>query len=87
MESLKLKEFKRLVKSAPQMNLLAQETKEGKYSLIAIDTTRNPTVAFYVRHARINEQRTWRLDRLIQMLKAEGVFSVKVQIAHKPDSN
>lgn len=79
MKPLYLSEFKNLSSVCKDLSLLAQEVKDGKYALVAVDTTQTPAVAFYVRHRRTMDQRTWRLDRLIGLLKGEGLFKVEVR--------
>ncbi|HCM0798063.1 TPA: hypothetical protein N2826_004025 [Vibrio parahaemolyticus] len=77
MEGIKLCEFTRLAQAAKQLSLLAQETNDGKYSLIAINTDENK--AYYVRHRRHDGQRTWRLDRLAALLKERELPKFEVR--------
>ncbi len=77
MEAIKLGEFTRLAKTAKQLSLMAQETQDGKYSIIAIDTAEQK--AYYVRHRRHAGQRTWRLDRLSALLKEHGLVKFEVR--------
>ncbi|WP_217521843.1 hypothetical protein [Vibrio metschnikovii] len=77
MEAIKLGEFTRLASTAKQLSLMAQETEDGKYSIVAIDTDKKK--AYYVRHRRHDGERTWRLDRLSALLKDNGLLKFEVR--------
>ncbi|UTZ44626.1 hypothetical protein HB764_25180 (plasmid) [Vibrio campbellii] len=77
MEGIKLGEFTRLALTATNLSLMAQETEDGKYSIIAIDAAQQK--AYYVRHRRHDGERTWRLDRLCALLKERRLLKFEVR--------
>lgn len=72
-------EFSRLVETGVMTDFVAQEsaTDPDKYHLLAINFTNKKGYA--VRHARTDELRTWRLDRLALFLKKLGQISFQVR--------
>lgn len=75
-----LGEFKRLAKLGHSLKVLASEQPNGYFALVAIDDS-NPELvnAYSVRHARVDEPRTWRLDNLSQWLKETGISRFEVR--------
>ena len=72
-------EFLRLVETQSITKFIAQESENlpQKFSLVGINP--NQRVAYAVRHGRVDELRTWRLDNLALFLKKLGVFNWEVQ--------
>ncbi|QFT40066.1 MULTISPECIES: hypothetical protein [unclassified Vibrio] len=80
LKPLLLGEFKRLIEHGRDFNITAQETKNNKYALIAIDNTEaNNVKAYFVRHNRTNKERIWRLDTLGNLLKECGIRKFEVR--------
>jgi hypothetical protein len=71
-------EFKRLVDTKTITALIAQESnnEHNKYSLFGIDE--NNQLGYAVRHGRVDELRTWRLDILSALVKSLGFTSIEV---------
>ena len=72
-------EFLRLVETQSITKFIAQESESSplKFSLVGINPQQR--VADAVRHGRVDELRTWRLDNLALFLKKLGVFNWEVQ--------
>ena len=72
-------EFLRLVETQSITKFIAQESESSplKFSLVGINPQQR--VAYAVRHGRVDELRTWRLDNLALFLKKLGVFNWEVQ--------
>ncbi|CAH0542983.1 hypothetical protein [Vibrio marisflavi] len=77
LENILLAEFKRLVKNGKQLRLVSQQQTNGYYAILAIDT--DSSIGYSVRHARENKPRTWRLDRLGELLHDMGVKQFEVR--------
>lgn len=71
-------EFKRLVETKTITTLIAQESnnEHNKFSLFGIDEKNQ--LGYAVRHGRIYELRTWRLDILSALVKSLGFTSIEV---------
>jgi len=72
-------EFSRLVETQSITKFIAQESENDplKFSLVGINPSQQ--LAYIVRHGRVDELRTWRLDTLGAFLKKLGVMSWEVQ--------
>ena len=72
-------EFVRLVETGSMTDFIAQESnlEHDKYHLFAIN--RQTGKGYTIRQARVDELRSWRLDRLAMLLKklGQGSFQVK----------
>lgn len=72
-------EFVRLVETGCMTDFIAQEdaNNRDKYHLFAINTQTG--IGYTIRQARVDEIRSWRLDRLAMLLKklGQGSFQVK----------
>lgn len=71
-------EFKRLVETKTITTLIAQESnnEHNKFSLFGIDEKNQ--LGYAVRHGRVDELRTWRLDMLSASVKSLGFKSIEV---------
>lgn len=71
-------EFKRLVETKTITTLIAQESnnEHNKFSLFGIDEKNQ--LGYAVRHSRVDELRTWRLDILSAFVKSLGFKSIEV---------
>jgi hypothetical protein len=71
-------EFKRLVDTQTITALIAQESnnEHNKFSLFGIDE--NNQLGYTIRHGRVDELRTWRLDILSAFVKSLGFASIEV---------
>jgi hypothetical protein len=60
------------------MKFFAQESRQqpDKYHLLGIN--KQSKIGYAVRHGRINEMRTWRLDRLVLLIKRLGIHGFNV---------
>ena len=72
-------EFARLVETKSITKIIAQESESTplKFSLVGINP--NQRIAYAVRHGRVDELRTWRLDNLASFLKKQQIFNWEVQ--------
>jgi hypothetical protein len=72
-------EFFRLVETGTMTDFIAQESnlEPNKYHLFAINTQTGK--GYTIRQARIDELRSWRLDRLALLLKKLGQKSFQVR--------
>ena len=72
-------EFVRLVETGSMTDFIAQESnlEANKYHLFAINTQTGK--GYTIRQARVDELRTWRLDRLALLLKKLGQSSFQVR--------
>lgn len=72
-------EFKRMVEAGAIDEFVVQESKHitGKFHLLGIKPAER--IGYTVRHGRVDELRTWRVDILAQLLKEWHVRSFKVQ--------
>lgn len=64
-------EFVRLMETKSITKIIAQESTEKakmlKFHVVGVNP--NDKIAYAVRHGRVNELRTWRLDNLAKFLK------------------
>ena len=76
-------EFSRLVETQSITKFIAQESEITalKFSLVGINPQQQ--IAYVVRHGRVDELRTWRLDNLIAYLKKLSVNNCEVQLITK----
>ncbi len=72
-------EFVRLVETGSMTDFIAQEdaNNSDKYHLFAINTQTG--IGYTIRQARVDEIRSWRLDRLALLLKRLGQTSFQVR--------
>ncbi|NOU49965.1 hypothetical protein HG263_05370 [Pseudoalteromonas sp. JBTF-M23] len=71
-------EFVRLFETGVMRKFIAQQSSQrNKYHLIGIAP--ETRTAYTIRHGRVDELRTWRLDNLGQWLAAKKVTSWEVQ--------
>lgn len=71
-------EFKRLIETKTISSMIAQESnhESNKFSLFGIDETNQ--IGYAIRHGRVDELRTWRLDILSAFVKSLGFTSIEV---------
>lgn len=78
-------EFLRLLKTRAINKVIANQSAErNKFHVIAIIA--DTQTAFTVRHGRVDELRTWRLDQLAALLNKHGVTRFDVQMRGYSDS-
>jgi hypothetical protein len=72
-------EFMRLVETQSITKFIAQESESSplRFSLVGINP--NQRIAYAIRHGRVDELRTWRLDNLAAFLKKQNIFNWEVQ--------
>ncbi|MFK3873052.1 hypothetical protein [Pseudoalteromonas rhizosphaerae] len=72
-------EFLRLLKTQSVGKVIAQQsTVDNKYHVIAVIAGQQ--IAYTVRHGRVDELRTWRLDNLAALLQSVGVKKFEIQM-------
>lgn len=72
-------EFLRLLKTRAINKVIANQSgQRNKFHVIAIIA--DTQTAFTVRHGRVDELRTWRLDQLAALLNKHGVTRFDVQM-------
>jgi hypothetical protein len=71
-------EFIRLVEAGGINEVFAQESQQqpDKYHLLGIN--KQSKIGYAVRHGRVNEMRSWRLDRLVLLIKRLGIRGFNV---------
>ena len=76
-------EFIRLLQSGSISRVNAQEVRAGalKFAVVAINTSSQ--LAYVMRHGRIDEPRTWRLDNLAKFLSKHGVSGFETTFAER----
>ncbi|PCH93977.1 MAG: hypothetical protein COB83_12780 [Gammaproteobacteria bacterium] len=72
-------EFVRLMETNTITKIIAQESVEQTLKFCVVGINPNSNIAYAIRHGRVNEFRTWRLDNLAKFLKNLGVLSYEVQ--------
>ncbi|WP_091982930.1 hypothetical protein [Pseudoalteromonas denitrificans] len=72
-------EFIRLVEANGIHEFFAQESQleSDKYHLLGVNT--QSKIGYTVRHGRIDEMRSWRLDRLALLIKKLGIKGFNVR--------
>jgi hypothetical protein len=75
-------EFIRLMETKTITKIIVQESVEHKLKFCVVGVNPNSNIAYAIRHGRVNEFRTWRLDNLAKMLKDLGVETYETQF-HK----
>lgn len=72
-------EFVRLVETQSITKFIAQESEITplRFSLVGINPKQR--LAYAMRHGRVDELRTWRLDNLASFLKKQQIFNWEVQ--------
>ena len=71
-------EFVRLMETKTITKIIVQESIEQSLRFCVVGISSNNT-AYAIRHGRVNEFRTWRLDNLAKLLKGLGVVSYETQ--------
>jgi hypothetical protein len=71
-------EFVRLIESNTITKIIVQESVEQHLRFCVVGVSSN-NIAYAIRHGRVNEFRTWRLDNLAKFLKGLGVVSYETQ--------
>lgn len=76
-------EFIRQLQSGSITRVNAQELQKGtlKFAVVAVNASKQ--IAFVMRHGRIDEPRTWRLDNLAKFLSKHGVSGFETTFAER----
>jgi len=72
-------EFVRLMETRTITKIIAQESIDQPLKFCVVGVNPSSNIAYAIRHGRVNEFRTWRLDNLAKFLKNLGVISYEVQ--------
>lgn len=72
-------EFVRLMETKTITKIIAQESVEQALKFCVVGINPETNIAYAIRHGRVNEFRTWRLDNLAKFLKGLGVVSYETQ--------
>ena len=72
-------EFVRLCETKTITKIIVQESIEQELKFCVVGINPETNMAYAIRHGRINEFRTWRLDNLAKFLKNLGVVSYETQ--------
>jgi hypothetical protein len=72
-------EFVRMMETNTITKIIAQESVDQELKFCVVGVNPNTNIAYAIRHGRVNEFRTWRLDNLAKFLKGLGVLSYEVQ--------
>ena len=72
-------EFSRLVATKSIIKFIAQESEINPLKFTVVGVNPAQRLAYAMRHGRVNELRTWRLDNLAAYLKKLGVTNFEVQ--------
>ena len=72
-------EFSRLVATQSIIKFIAQESEINPLKFSVVGVNPEQRLAYAMRHGRVNELRTWRLDNLAAYLKKFGVTNFEVQ--------
>ncbi|NRA70925.1 MAG: hypothetical protein HRU24_07870 [Gammaproteobacteria bacterium] len=72
-------EFSRLVATKSIIKFIAQESEINPLKFTVVGVNPEQRLAYAMRHGRVNELRTWRLDNLAAYLKKLGVTNFEVQ--------
>tara|TARA_Y100001936_G_C15931143_1_gene589398 strand:- start:492 stop:755 length:264 start_codon:yes stop_codon:yes gene_type:complete len=72
-------EFVRQLQTKSITKVIAQESVEFPMKFVVVAINGNTKKAFSMRHGRVNELRTWRLDYLGKFLKKHGICQFDVQ--------
>lgn len=73
-------EFVRLMQTNTITKIIAQESIEQLLKFCVVGINPKTNIAYAIRHGRVNEFRTWRLDNLAKFLKGLGVETFEVQL-------
>lgn len=72
-------EFIRLMQTKTITKLIAQESVNQPLKFCVVGVNPNTSMAYAIRHGRVNEYRTWRADNLAKFFKGLGVASYETQ--------
>jgi hypothetical protein len=72
-------EFVRQLETNSITKVIAQECIEQPLKFVVVAINGHTKMAYAMRHGRIDELRTWRLDNLARFLKNNAVASFDVQ--------
>jgi len=72
-------EFLRLMETQTIKKIIAQESTDVALKFHVVGINPNAEVAYAIRHGRVDELRTWRLDSLGAFLKPLKISSWEVQ--------
>lgn len=72
-------EFVRHLETQSITKVIAQESIEEPLKFVVVAINSNTQMAYAMRHGRIDELRTWRLDNLAKFLKKHNVNSFETQ--------
>ncbi len=78
-------EFTRFIESKTILKLIAQESKvePDKFCLVGVNP--HERIGYAIRHGRVDELRTWRLDNLVKFLKKQS-HAIPFEIQYKTNS-
>jgi len=72
-------EFVRLMETHTITKIIAQESVDQLLKFCVVGINPETNIAYAIRHGRVDEYRTWRLDSLAGFLKGLGVRVWEVQ--------
>lgn len=72
-------EFIRLMQTQTITKLIAQESVNQPLKFCVVGVNPHTSIAYAIRHGRVNEYRTWRADNLAKFFKGLGVASFETQ--------
>ena len=72
-------EFVRFMETKTITKIIVQESVEQKLKFCVVGINPDGNIGYAIRHGRVNEFRTWRLDNLAKFLKSLGVLTFEVQ--------
>ncbi|WP_338853983.1 hypothetical protein WE348_20370 (plasmid) [Alteromonas macleodii] len=72
-------EFVRHLETKSITKVIAQESIEEPLKFVVVAINANTKMAYAMRHGRVDELRTWRLDNLAKFLKKHNVASFETQ--------
>jgi len=72
-------EFVRQLETKTISKVIAQESINEPLKFVVVGINPNTKIAYAMRHGRLDELRTWRLDNLAKFLKKHAVASFETQ--------
>jgi len=72
-------EFIRMMETKTISKIIAQESFDKPLKFHVVGINKQTNIAYMMRHGRVKELRTWRLDRLAMFLKGLDVLVFEVQ--------
>ncbi len=77
-------EFRRLAATKSMTRFIAQEAANAssKFHLLGVDE--HNQIIYAVRHGRVPDLRTWRIDILVELVKSLGADVTRIEILLNP---